>query len=345
MDLFLGILIFSFFITSILIIPFIDTLYRLKFQRRKQNTKDAFGKSTPIFNNFHNIKKKLGVPVGGGLLVIFVVSVLFSVLLPILNVMGIKITHVYPISTEVNLLFFTFLSFGLLGIYDDIKKFFGFQKEAFFGMKLKHKFIIQWALAFVIAAVLYFQLGINFIYIPFFGITYLNLLYIPFAAFTIVSFANAVNITDGLDGLSSGILMISLFGLWFLSNSILDTPLSLFIALWIGSLIAFLYFNIFPARLWMGDVGALAFGATLAVIGLLLGKIVAVSVIGGIFVIEILSSMLQLLSKRFRHKKIFPVSPLHLWLQLKGWEEPKIVQRMWIASLILMLFGVWLAVI
>lgn len=345
MDLFLGILIFSFFITSILIIPFIDTLYKLKFQRRKQNTRDAFGKTTPIFNTFHNVKKKLGVPVGGGLLVIFVVSILFSILLPVLNIMGIKITHVYPIDTEVNLLFFTFLSFGLLGIYDDIKKFFGFEKESFFGMKLKHKFIIQWALALVIASVLYFQLGINFIYIPFLGIHYLNLLYIPFAAFTIVSFANAVNITDGLDGLSSGILMISLFGLWFLSNSILDTPLSLFIALWIGSLIAFLYFNIYPSRLWMGDVGALAFGATLAVIGLLLGKIIAVGVISGIFVVEIISSMLQLLSKKFRHKKIFPVSPLHLWLQLKGWEEPKIVQRMWIASLILMLFGVWLAVI
>lgn len=346
MHLFLGILIFAFFITSILIVPFIDTLYRLKFQRQKQDTKDAFGKTTPIFNSFHNVKKKLGVPVGGGLLVIISVSILFSLLLPILNMLGIKITHVYPINVEVNILFFTFLSFGLLGLYDDIKKFFGFQKEAFFGMKMKHKFIIQWILALIIASMLYFQLGIDFLYIPFFGTTIsLNLLYIPFAAFTIVSFANAVNITDGLDGLCSGVLMISLFGLWFLSNSILDTPLSLFISLWIGSLIAFLYFNIYPARLWMGDVGALSFGATLAVIGLLLGKVIAVAVIGGVFVIEILSSMLQLMSKRFRGKKIFPVSPLHLWLQLKGWEEPKIVQRIWIASLILMLFGVWLALV
>lgn len=345
MDLFLGILIFAFFITCVLIVPFIDTLYRLKFQRQLQNTKDAFGKTTPIFNSFHNVKKKLGVPVGGGLLVIITVSVLFSMLLPVLSLMGIKITHVYPIKTEVNILFFTFLSFGLLGLYDDIKKFFGFQKEAFFGMRMKHKFIIQLILALIISVMLYYQLGIDFVYVPFFGIFNLKILYIPFAAFTIISFANAVNITDGLDGLSSGILMISLFGLWFLSNSILDTPLSLFIALWIGSLIAFLYFNIYPARLWMGDVGALAFGATLAVIGLLLGKIIAVAIIGGIFVVEILSSMLQLLSKRFRHKKIFAVSPLHLFLQLKGWEEPKIVQRMWIASLILMLFGVWLALI
>jgi phospho-N-acetylmuramoyl-pentapeptide-transferase len=317
----------------------------LRFQRQRQDTKDAFGKTTPIFNSFHNVKQKLGVPVGGGLLVIFCVTILFALLLPVLSIMGIKITHVYPIQEEVNILFFTFLSFGLLGLYDDIKKFFGFQKEAFFGMRLKHKFLIQWILAIIIALMLYFQLEISFVYIPFFGVFNIGLLYIPFAAFTIVSFANAVNVTDGLDGLAAGILMISLFGFWFLSNTILDTPLSLFIALWIGSLIAFLYFNIFPARLWMGDVGALSFGATLAVVGLLLGKIAAVVVIGGIFVIEIFSSMMQLLSKKFTGKKIFAVSPFHLWLQLKGWEEPKIVQRMWIASLILMLFGVWLAVI
>jgi phospho-N-acetylmuramoyl-pentapeptide-transferase len=345
MELFLGILIFAFIFTSSLIIPFINSLYALKFQRRKQETVDAFGDNTPVFNRFHNVRQKLGVPVGGGLLVIFVVTILYAILMPIIELFGIDITHVYPLKAEVQIIFFTFLSFGLLGLYDDIKKFFGFQKEKFFGMRLKHKFAIQCILATIVSCMLYFQLDISFLYLPFFGIIHLGPLYIPFATFTIVAFANAVNVTDGLDGLASGILMISLFGLWFLSYSILDTPLSLFTALWIGTLIAFMYFNIYPARMWMGDVGALSFGATLAVIGLLLGKIIAVAVIGGIFVAEITSSFLQLASKRFRHKKLFPAAPFHLWLQLKGWEEPKIVQRMWIASLILMLFGVWLAVI
>ncbi len=345
MSLMLGLLIFSFIVTAICIVPFINTLYALKFQRRKQNTRDAFGKTTPVFNAFHNVKQKVGVPVGGGLLVLLVVSILFAMMLPLLELFGIEITNVYPIRTEVNVIFFTFLSFGLLGLYDDIKKFFGFQKEGFFGLRLKHKFLVQCLLAIIIALILYFQLGISFFYIPFVGTFNVGLMYIPFAAFVIVSFANAVNITDGLDGLASGVLLISLFGLWFLSYAILDTPLSLFIALWIGSLIAFMYFNIYPARIWMGDVGALSFGATLAVVGLLLGKTLAVGIIGGVFVVEILSSLLQLLSKRIRGKKIFPVAPLHLWLQLKGWEEPKIVQRVWIISLILMLFGVWLAVI
>lgn len=137
--------------------------------------------------------------------------------------------------------------------------------------------------------------------------------------------------------------MITLFALWFLSASILDTPLSVFIALWIGSLIAFLYFNVFPARIFMGDVGALSFGATIAVIGLLLGKIIAVAIVGGIFVVEIITSLLQLSSKRFLHKKILPVAPLHLWMQKNGWEEPKIVMRFWLAAIMLAIFGLWLA--
>ena len=170
-------------------------------------------------------------------------------------------------------------------------------------------------------------------------------LFMPIASFIIVSFANAVNIADGLDGLATGVLMISLFAVWYLSASILDTPLSIFLALWIGSTIAFLYFNVFLARIMLGDVGSLSFGATLAVVGLLLGKIMAIVIVGGIFIVEITSSLLQLLSKKFRKKKLFPVAPAHLWLQLKGWEEPKIVMRAWLAGIMLAVFGLWLALI
>jgi phospho-N-acetylmuramoyl-pentapeptide-transferase len=165
------------------------------------------------------------------------------------------------------------------------------------------------------------------------------------AAFIIVAFTNAFNVTDGLDGLSSGLMMIALFAFWVLSASILDTPLSFFLVLWLGAIIAFLYFNVYPARILLGDVGSLSFGATFAVVGLLLGKVMALVIIGGIFIVEILSSLLQLLSKRFRHKKLFTVAPFHLWLQNMGWEEPKIVQRAWLAGLILAIFGVWLAVV
>lgn len=343
MALLLGLLILSFTITSVLLIPFINLLYRLRFLRRNQKTKDAFDKPTPIFDRLHS--HKAGTPVGGGFLVVVVVSLLFVLLFPLIKFLGVYITHVYPISEELNIIFFTFISFALLGVYDDIMKFFGFKRTGFFGLRMRHKFIIQWILAFIVAVLMFKNLSIDIFYVPFVGVFKVGWAFVPLAAFVIVSFANAVNITDGLDGLASGLLMICLFAFWYLSASILDTPLSIFLALWLGSLIAFLYFNVFPARIMMGDVGALSFGATLAVVGLLLGKTMALLVIGGLFIVEVGSSLSQLLSKKFRHKKIFPVSPAHLWLQLRGWEEPKIVTRAWLAGIILALFGLWLAVI
>jgi len=344
MALILGLLLFSFIVTSIGIVPFINLLYQIKFQRAHQITKDAFGKRTPIFDKYH--AKKAGTPVGGGLLVIIIVSILFASIFPLLKFFGVDITSVYQnAQSEINILFFTFLSFSILGLYDDVKKFFGFKESGFFGIRLRIKLTLQIILASIISFMMYFSLGISILNIPFIGTFQLGLFYIPFATFAIVSFANAVNITDGLDGLASGVLLISLFGLWFLSASILDIPLAIFIALWLGSLVSFLYFNVFPARIFMGDVGALSFGATLAVVGLLLGKVVALTIIGFIFVLEISSSAAQLLSKKYRNKKIFPVAPFHLFLQSRGWEEPKIVQRAWLVQIMLTLFGVWLAVI
>jgi len=343
MALLLGLLIFSFVITSISLVPFINLLYKLRFTRKKQITKDAFNKPTPIFDKFHAHKK--GTPVGGGFLIVLIVSLLFLLLFPLAKFLGVFVTNVYPIKEEIHIIFFTFISFGLLGLYDDIMKFFHFKQSGFFGLRMRHKFTIQWLLALIISCLLYFNLRIDILYVPFISTFHLGWLFIPFASFVIVAFANAVNITDGLDGLASGVLMVALFAFWFLSASILDTPLSFFLALWLGSLIAFLYFNVFPARIWLGDVGSLAFGATFAVVGLLLGKVMALIVIGGIFIAEILSSLIQLLSKKFRKKKVFPVSPIHLWLQFKGWEEPKIVTRAILASIMLAIFGVWLAVI
>ena len=343
MALFLGLLIFSFIITSILVVPFINLLYKLRFLRQEQVTKDFLGLRAKIFDRLH--QHKAGTPVGGGLLIIAAVGILYAILFPLVSFWGVYVTAVYPIQEELNILFFSFISFGLLGLYDDLKKFFGFKQTGFFGLRLRHKFLIQWLLAFIIAALLYWNLGIDFINIPFLGIVNLGKWYIPFAAFVIVAFANAFNITDGLDGLACGLLMICLFAFWIISASILDTTLSVFLSLWIGSLIAFLYFNIYPARIWLGDVGALSFGATLAVVGLLLGKIMALLIIGGFFIVEAGSSLIQILSKRFLKRRAFTVAPFHLWLQNKNWEEPKIVMRAWLVGIMLALFGLWLAVI
>lgn len=344
MGLTLGLLLFSFIVTSICIIPFINVLYALRFQRKNVKTQDAFGKHASIFDTLH--KHKVGTPIGGGLLIILVVSILFVSIFQVIKLLGISITNVYPLQKELNVIFFTFLSFGVLGLYDDIKKFFGFEKSGFFGLRLWQKLLLQCGLALIISGMLYYSMGISIVNVPFFGVVHLGWSFLLFASFTIVAFANAVNITDGLDGLAAGVLLICLFGLWVISATILDTTIAIFLALWIGALIAFLYFNIFPARIMMGDVGALAFGATLAVVGLLLGKIIALVIIGGIFVVEITSSLLQLVSKRLRNgKKLFPVAPVHLWLQYRGWQEPKIVQRAMLTGIVLTLFGLWLTVI
>lgn len=343
MQLVLGLLIFSFCVTSAFIVPFIDLLYRWRFRRQKQVTTDAFGVRTTIFDTFH--AHKAGVPVGGGILIIGVITGVYALVLPLLRLLGITVTNVYPLIPEIVILFFSLLSFGAIGLYDDIRKFFGIKKSKFFGLRMRHKLALQLMSAFLTASMMHFWLGISFVHIPFFGHVTLGPLFIVYATFVIVAFANAVNITDGLDGLAGGLLLFCFFGLWVLSASIVDTTMAIFIALLIGSLIAFLYFNIFPARIFMGDVGALALGASVATIGLLLGKSLALVIIGGLFVAEITSSLFQLISKRYRKKKLIPAAPFHLWLQAIGWEEPKIVMRAWITGIILTAIGVWLAMI
>jgi len=342
MSLYIYITIISFIIHFILIVPFINFLYAKKMQRQKQFTRDAFNKPTPIFDRLH--QHKMGTPVGGGILVIALTALLSLFFLGVFLMMGIYTHSNYAsIVWEVVVIIFTFLSFALLGVYDDLNKMFNWEKKQFFRMRLRMKLVIEIVLALIIASILFFKLGIGMVYIPFLGVFQLSYFYILFAAFVIVSFANAVNITDGLDGLASGVLMITLFGFWAIARTIIDVPISIFIAVWIGGLLAFLYFNIYPARIFLGDTGALSFGATFAVIGLLLGKTFALPVMGGVFVIEIASSFLQLMSKKYRGKKLFPAAPIHLTFQNNGWEEPKIVMRLWIMTVVFVLFGLMIA--
>ncbi len=337
----LGLIILSFVVISILLVPFINILYNIKFQRQKQKTKDVFEVRTPIFDLLHS--HKAGTPLGGGALIIFVVTTLYLIIVGTAPFFGIQMTSIYPIKAEMQIILFTFLSFGALGLYDDIRKTFGFQKTHFWGLRARYKLLFQFLLSTIVAALIYFNLGIDIVNIRFIDVFHLGIYYIPFAAFVIIAFANAVNISDGLDGLASGLLLICLFAFLVISSSILDATTSTFIGLWIGALIAFLYFNIWPARIWLGDVGALSFGATLAVIGLMLGKPFGLAIIGGVFVVEVASSLVQILSKKIRHKKVFEVAPIHLWLQYKGWEESKIVFRFWLAQTMFAIIGLWLS--
>lgn len=329
-----GLMLISFFVTLALVVPFIDVLYRLKFRRTRELAKQQkVDPERPMFDKMH--KHKVGTPVGGGFLVIVVTLFLFVVLVPTLGADG---------GYKMFALVAAFLGFGLLGLYDDVHKFFQFKQDGRWGLKMRYKFVIQWVLAILIGWMLYHGMGFNNLYILGHNF-YLGFAYIFFAAFVIVAFSNAFNITDGLDGLSGGLLIITLSGFLIVASSFVDLTLQLFIGIWLGAMFAFLYFNIFPARIWLGDVGALAFGAALGVISLMTAKPIPMAIVGGVFVIELLSSGLQILSKKYRGKKLFPIAPFHLWLQMRGWSEPTIVMRMWVFGVVCAVFGVWLSLV
>lgn len=343
----LGLVLFAFLVTSVLVVPFIDLLYKIKLRRRHEGGKD----SKSLFDKLHD--KKAGTPIGGGVLVILVVCILFAIVFPLISYLGIFIQSSYNLRPELIVIFFTFISFGLLGLLDDVIKIFGKPRPGalgyFIGMSKKQKFGLQIVLAGIVGWLLHNQIGIHILHVPVLNIVLnLGIFYIIFAALIIIFFTNAYNFTDGLDGLASGLLMIYLFAYVIIAAigpNGLDTPLFVFIALWLGSLIAFLYFNVWPARIFMGDAGALSFGAMIAVIGLLKGNVAVLFVIGGLFVIEAASSIIQILGWKILKRRIFPLAPIHHTFLAIGWEEPKIVTRAWLAAIMLAILGLWLATI
>ncbi len=338
---YLSLVLVSFFFHGAAIIPFINLLYQLKFTRRKED----LGDSESEFDKLHDWKA--GTPIGGGILIIAVTTVLY-----LLTVFFFRSEWqnfcIFNFIDEVHIMMLTFLGYGLLGVYDDWVKIFGEPEKSKlgyrFGISERTKFILQWILGLLIGTFLYFNLSLDFIHVPLTSVVlHMGWFYIPFSAFILVLFSNAYNITDGLDGLSSGLLMIALITFMIISSSALDMPLSAFIALWLGGLIAFLYFNVYPARIWLGDSGALAFGAMLGLIGLLTGKILALFLIGAIYLVELLSSLIQILSLKYFGKKVFPLAPLHHSFEKWGWKEPKIVMRAWLTGVVLGIVGLWLA--
>lgn len=332
MEYLLGLILLSFFVTSFFMVPFIDLLFFLKRKFERFEAKIKYSSQTPIHDLI--MKTDEGTPSGGGILLILVLIILSLVYTFLSQKADLTVMKV---------LLFTIISFGSLGLVDDIKWILTKRKGKFLGLDRKVIFLFQTAFALVIGWMLYQLVGLNNIYLSGVGNFIIGSWYIPIAAFIIIAFANAYNISDGLDGLSTGLLTICLFAFLTLASSTLDLNLAAFIGIWIGSLFAYLYFNVYPARIFLGDAGALGFGATLAVVGLLTGKIIALAIIGAVYVIIVFSSLLQILSKKIFGKKIFPVAPIHMYFRYIGWEEPKIVMRFWLAGAMFAIFGLWLA--
>ena len=228
---------------------------------------------------------------------------------------------------------------GLLGAFDDY-----LNAKTGEGIKARQKLIWLTVVAFVAAWQIQDTYDITAIAVPFVGAVAIEpWLYVLFGAFAIVAAANGVNLTDGLDGLSGGTVAIAFvaFMIIALLNQPTQTNLALLCALIIGALLGFLWFNVHPAQIFIGDSGALSLGATLAVTALITGQILVLPLIGIIFVLETGSVMLQVVYfKLSGGKRLFRMSPLHHHFELGGWDEEKITIRFWIVGILAALLGV-----
>jgi phospho-N-acetylmuramoyl-pentapeptide-transferase len=230
---------------------------------------------------------------------------------------------------------------GLLGAFDDY-----LNAKTGEGIRVRQKLLWQVVFAFAAAFLIQRTYGIDQIAVPFVGAVHIDpFVYVLFAAFAIIAASNGVNITDGLDGLAGGTLVFAFVA--FLLVSLLNVPaqpnLAFLCALIIGALLGFLWFNVHPAQVFMGDSGSLSLGATLAVIALITGQILVLPLIGIIFVIETASVILQVgYFKMSGGKRLFRMSPIHHHFELSGWDEEKITIRFWIIGILAALLGVTL---
>ena len=320
-------LMLSFFISLLAGFALIPALRRLKF-----------GQSINKFVEFAH-KEKQGTPTIGGL--IFIIPTIITMLLLYLKG-SVELTH------TIGIIIFVFVSYALLGFADDYKK---IKSKSNFGLNTKTKLIVQ-----VLIAMCFFYIfmkgGENTILnISALGIKVdLGWFYGVFILFLLVGSSNAVNITDGLDGLAGGLSLIAFFAFGVISwGSTYITgyqEIAIFCFVLCGSLLGFLVFNTHPARVFMGDTGSLALGATLASVAILTRHELSLAIIGGVFVIETLSSLIQIIAIRKFHRKVFLIAPLHHHFEKLGWQETDIVKMFWIVGFMLAMsaiyYGVWL---
>jgi phospho-N-acetylmuramoyl-pentapeptide-transferase len=315
------------FVLGISLTPFLtDFLFRTKLGKNiREESWDS--SQTPVFSKFHQHKQ--GTPTMAG--------ILFWVITAIL-------TLVFNLTREETFLPLAFLvSAGLLGAIDDIANIRGIGKIKGLGAKLKLG--LQLLIAGFGAYWFTFKLDWTSFHIPggaIWGLPTdieLGYWYIPVFMLLVIFIMNAVDITDGLDGLLAGSIIPPLGVLSALALVQGNISLAIFMSTLIGALMAFLWFNIYPARFFMGGTGAFSLGAVLAVGAMLTNSLVILPIIGFLFFVEGLSSIIQLISKKFFKKKIFLAAPIHHHFQAMGWPETKIVMRFWIISLVMSVIG------
>ena len=307
---------FVAFIIAIALTPFFaNFLYKHKLGKKIRKEK------APVYNRLH--KSKENVPTMGGLLIWL--TVLF-------------VTLLFNLSREATWLpLFTLVIAGLLGAFDDLLNIWGRG-----GIRARHK--LFWQLLIAVAGAFWFYKKLEWdtkgIHIPAVGDFAIGVWYIPLFILVIVATMNAVNITDGLDGLAGGLLGLAFFAYGVIALAQGQIGIAAFCGTIGGALLAFLWFNIYPARFFMGDTGSMALGATLGVLAMLTNSVVVLPIIGFVFVAETLSVIIQVVYRKLTGgKKLFLSAPLHHHLQAKGWPEPKVVMRLWVLGAVFAVIG------
>ncbi|MEH7353016.1 phospho-N-acetylmuramoyl-pentapeptide-transferase [Neobacillus drentensis] len=310
------------FLISVLLSPiFIPFLRRLKFG---QSIREEGPKSH---------QKKSGTPTMGG------VMILFSIIITTLVMIG-KYSEQIPVTTFL-LLFVTF-GFGLLGFLDDFIK---VVLKRNLGLTSKQKFLGQIIIS-VIFYLIYKHTGQSTeLKLPFGDYSIdLGWSYVFLIIFWLVGFSNAVNLTDGLDGLVSGTAAIAFGAFAVLAWNQNNFEIAVFSVAVVGAVLGFLVFNAHPAKVFMGDTGSLALGGAIAAIAILTKLEILLIIIGGVFVIETLSVILQVSSFKMTGKRIFRMSPLHHHYELVGWSEWRVVVTFWSVGLIFAILGIYIEV-
>ena len=317
------------FLFSMLFTPiYTHFAYKYKFwKKQKQTTVD--GKELPIMTKLHAHKFKRVFPTMAGLVGIISVT---------------ATTCIFNLDRgQTWLPLAGFLGGALVGMLDDMINVFGSGKGAA-GLRGPVKFFLISAVGLTLGWCFAFKLGWTDILVPFVGDFTIGGVWVMLIfAFAVVATSNAVNITDGLDGLSGGLAMMA-YGAYgvialFQGNILLFG----FCLTVVGWLLSYIWFNVPPARFMMGDTGSFALGAGLGVVSMMTNSFLLLPIIGLPFVVETSSSLIQLVSKKFFHKKVFISAPLHHHLEAKGWGEAKIVMRFWIIAGVCAILGVFIA--
>lgn len=295
--------------------------------------------STPLYTELH--EKKRGTPTMGGILIWGTALVLASAFWIGDRILGFTQFHILNFMTrkETLLPLGALVGAALVGLIDD---FLDARQRGHMGkgLRFRIKLILYAVVASIGAWWFYFKIGFDSIHIPFYGDLYLGLLFIPFFLLVVIGTSFSVNQTDGLDGLAGGTLSMAFFCFSIIAYMEGKTNLASLCVVICGGLLAFLWFNVHPARFFMGDTGSMALGVLLAIVAFLTNSVLLLPFIGLIFVIEAGSTILQIFWRKVFKKKLFLSAPIHHHLEVLGWIESKITMRFWILSVVAGIVGV-----